>query len=120
MEAGSGSRSSLSWPNALRPRSLNGAHRDGNCRCQQRQCAIQAKASVMSTSSFTKRLERIEQAISPNRPRAFEGICSSSSDPVVAAQIEAEKFELMKQLGVRDDDLVVWLLSFAHEACSPP
>jgi hypothetical protein len=57
--------------------------------------AIQAKASGMSTSGFLKRLERIEQAISPTRPRAFEGICSGSSDPVVAAQIEAEKAELM-------------------------
>jgi hypothetical protein len=63
-----------------------------------------------------KRLERIEQAISPNRPRAFEGICSGSSDPVVAAQIEADKAELMKQLGVRDDDLVVWVCqSYADE-----
>ena len=55
----------------------------------------------MSSSSFIKRLERIEQAISPNRSRAFEGRCSGSSDPVVAAQIEAEKSEFMKQLGVR-------------------
>jgi hypothetical protein len=71
------------------------------------------RPKVADEQLILKRLERIEQAISPNRPRAFEGRCSGSSDPVVAAQIEAEKSELIKQLGVRDDDLVVWVLSFA-------